>query len=312
MSKPKLSNDNAISLTAAGYGICAHILQHNCEKLYILSKKEAHLDEAQEGLKKYGDTSRVETIQLDLEDLQQTDSVAKDLASRLQRLDCLILNAGLGVGPYEESKNGIDTHMQVNVISQYHLAMILMPLLLKTENSRLCLQSSEFHRIGTSGMYFKDLAEINQDIGPSKLYARTKLAQALQVRALVRRKAKGELGLKPKQGPWINATHPGGVVTDQQDQAVEAYGTLGKIGVMAVRPMMKDPVDEGCRPMLFVATSEEIVKDKIDGEYVVPDRKISDVSKQTKDEELQENVMRLTETVLAEKLGKLPYPTTYV
>lgn len=46
-------------------------------------------------------------------------------------------------------------------------------------------------------------------------------------------------------GPWINATHPGGVNTDQQEQAVEAYGTKGKLGVKAVRPFLKDPVDEG-------------------------------------------------------------------
>ena len=69
-------------------------------------------------------------------------------------------------------------------------------------------------------------------------------------------------------GPWINATHPGGVSTDQQEQAVDAYGTKGKIGVMAVRPFLKDPVDEGCKPALFAATSEDITKEKIQGQYV--------------------------------------------
>ncbi|CAJ2509514.1 Uu.00g145400.m01.CDS01 [Anthostomella pinea] len=292
-----------------GYGITAHILQHNCAKLYLLSKKSEHLSEAQEGLKKYGDVSRIEAIQCDFEDLHQTHAVAKQLSSQINRLDALILNAGLGVGLYNETKDGLDSHMQVNVIAQHHLARALLPRLVATPDSRLCFQASEYHRFGTSGVEFHDVAELNTDVGPSTLYARSKLAQVLLCRALYRRKQAGQLGLAPEKAPWINATHPGGIVTDQQDQAVEAYGTLGKIGVKAVRPFMDDPVAKGCRPMLFVATSDDVVKEGIDGAYVVPDRKVTDVSKQGKDEELQERCWRLVEGILAEKLGPLEYAT---
>ncbi|KAI2603520.1 uncharacterized protein GGS25DRAFT_96758 [Hypoxylon fragiforme] len=97
------------------------------------------------------------------------------------------------------------------------------------------------------------------------------------------------------------------VATDQQDQAVEAYGALGSLMVKAVRPFMKDPVDEGCRPTLFAATSDDVVKEKVDGEYIVPDRKVSDPSNQAKDEELQERCWGLAEGILKEKLGDLPY-----
>lgn len=70
------------------------------------------------------------------------------------------------------------------------------------------------------------------------------------------------------EGPWMNVTHPGGVKTDQQEQAIDAYGTIGKVGVKAVRPFMKDPVDEGCRPALFALTSNDVIKEKIQGQYV--------------------------------------------
>ena len=66
----------------------------------------------------------------------------------------------------------------------------------------------------------------------------------------------------------MNAVHPGGVSTDQPQQAIDAYGTKAKIGVKAVRPFMKDPVDEGCRSGLFAATSEDVVTEKIQGQYV--------------------------------------------
>ena len=290
-----------------GYGICAHLLQHNLAKLYLLGNKEQHLSEAEEGLAKFGDTSKIETVQVDLQDLRQTDRVAKDLASRLTQLDGLICNAGIGVGEYSETADGIDAHMQINVFSQHHLAMTMLPVLQKTPNSRLVLQSSEMHRLGTENEKFESLQEINRDIGATNLYCRTKLAQILLVRAFARRKAQGKLGLRAGEAPYINATHPGAVSTDQPSQAIDAYGMMGKLGVKSVRPFMKDPVDEGCRSALFAATSEDVVKEMIDGQYIVPDRKITDVSKKAKDEELQERCWKLTETVLREKLGDLGY-----
>ena len=130
-------------------------------------------------------------------------------------------------------------------------------------------------------------------------------------------------------GPWVNATHPGAVATDQLEQAVDAYGTVGRIGVKGMKPFMKDPVDEGCRPALFAATSEDIMKEGIQGQYVslvclhqscfsvpaelteppkiVPDRKVTNPSKQAQDEELGENLWRLSEQIIREKLGSVPY-----
>lgn len=297
-----------------GFGICAHLLQHNCAKLYLLGKKEEHIAEAEEGLKKYGDISRVQSMQIELEDLHHTDLIAKQLASELKQLDGLVLNAGLGVGVYNETKDGMDSHMQVNVFAQHHLAMILLPILLKTPESRLVHQSSEFHRMLTSNPSFESLSEINKDVGAMPLYARSKLAQVLLVRFMhgLKSQPDNKLGLAAGKSPFVIATHPGGVVTDQQEQAIEALGTKGKLGVKAVRPFMKDPVDEGCRPALFAATAPEIAAKPIDGKYIVPDCEVTDVSKEAKDSQLAERLWRLTETVLRDKLGELPYPTVFV
>lgn len=248
-----------------GYGIVAHLLQHNPAKIYLLSNKEDHADEAQEALKEWGDTSKVEWRKCNLEDLKQVDEVAKSLAKELGRLDALICNAGLGVGVYNETRDGLDSHMQVNVFSQAHLTLVLLPILQKTPDSRIVHQSSELHRGSDSSMKFESIQEINQDIGATKLYNRTKLAQILFLHQLYSLIKAGKYGqVTDSTGlPWINATHPGGVSTDQQNQAVEAYGTAGKAGVKAVRPFMKDPVSEGCRPALFAATSPDIVKNQI-------------------------------------------------
>ena len=163
-----------------------------------------------------------------------------------------------------------DSHFQVNHLSQFILILTLFPILQSTPNSRLVLQSSESHRSPLSSTKFASLGEINTDLGPNSLYARTKLAQILFVRALDRKMKNNEPGFQsPKHtGPWVNATHPGGVNTEQLEQAVDAYGTKGKIAITAIRPFLKDPEDEGCRSALFAATGEDIVKEGVQGQYV--------------------------------------------
>lgn len=147
---------------------------------------------------------------------------------------------------------------------------MLFPVLQRTSGSRLVLMSSDLHWGCPSSTTCTGVPEINTDIGPTYLYNRTKLAQVLTVRARVQRMENNEPNFQnyQKMGPWINATHPGGVKTDQPQQAIDAYGTMAKIGVNAIKPLMKDPMDEGCRSALFAATSEDVVKEGIQGQYV--------------------------------------------
>lgn len=236
------------------------------------------------------------------------------------------------MGPYNVTKDNIDSHIQVNHIAQFHLIMTLLPLLQKTTNSRLIVQSSEFHRLHMiKNLAFGSVEELNTDIGPQNLYARSKLAQILFIRALLRRKNQGVLGFDAgnnEPGPWLIATHPGGVSTDQPKQAEQAYGLLGQIGVAAIRPFLKDPMSQGCRPALFAATSMDVVTDQLQGVYVsfalinsvrrdwatltlsakiVPDKKVTEPSNEAKDEALGERLWTLTVQILEDKLGHLSY-----
>jgi WW domain-containing oxidoreductase len=70
-----------------GFGIAAHLLQHNPAKIYLLSNKEEHADDAIEELKKFGEPGRVEWIKCNLTNLNQTDEVAKKLKGELKLLD---------------------------------------------------------------------------------------------------------------------------------------------------------------------------------------------------------------------------------
>lgn len=215
------------------------------------------------------------------------------------------MNAGLGVGKYWETTDGLECHFQVNWLSQFHLALKLMPLLQKP-GGRLIFQSSELHRGADARTQFKDVQEINTDIGPTKLYNRSKLALILGMLAIQRRMLSGgdpDVQAKASDKIYVNATDPGAVETPQQEQAVEAYGTVGKIGVMATKPFMKDPVKSGCRSALYAATSLEIEEKGITGKYIVPDTKVTDPSDKSQDVELGEQLWRLSQELIKQKLG---------
>jgi WW domain-containing oxidoreductase len=112
----------------------------------------------------------------------------------------LILNAGIGVNKFAlTDPDNLDSHFEVNMLSQFHLALILLATLKATAEatgrpSRLVLMSSEMHRFSPSSTEFVSVKEINTDVGATELYARSKLAQILIMRKLARRLDRGELG----------------------------------------------------------------------------------------------------------------------
>ena len=114
-----------------GYGITAHLLQHNPEKIILVSHNEEHAAEAQEALEKYGDIDKLEWIQCDLKDLKRTVQVVERLKKE-SRIDAvgwvwncklvrmlmiffikLVCNAGEGVGKYNETVDGLGESQDV-------------------------------------------------------------------------------------------------------------------------------------------------------------------------------------------------------
>ncbi|TGZ76710.1 NAD(P)-binding protein, partial [Ascodesmis nigricans] len=285
-----------------GFGISAHILAHNPGKLYILSRNPSHAATALKDLKKYGDTGKVEWVQCDLGCLKSVDVTARWIRRECPRLDSIIANAGLGVGKFGLSADGIEHHFQVNHLSHQHLILTLLPLLLSTATprspTRITLQSSSLHAYTPPSTRFLSLAEINTDLGPTHLYNRSKLANLLFMRGLLSRR----LDLKEK-GVLVNCTHPGAVRTGQQEQAVEAYGEVTRVLERVVRWGMKDPVEEGCSAALWAGVGEEVGRERVSGVYVTPPNRISQPDRMAGSVELRENLWRLSEELLKEKLG---------
>ena len=300
-----------------GFGIVAHLLQHNASKIILLSNEKEHANAALEDLMQHGDTSRITWQQCNLRSLKQADEVAKKLKVQEQRIDGLMLNAGIGVNKFALTEDGIDSHFQVNMLSQLHLALVLMPNLVANARmnqrpSRIVMMSSEMHKFPPSSCDFSSVQELSTDVGATALYGRSKLAQVLVARELARRLDDGQMGFNnTPRSVIVNATHPGGVNTPQQDQFPAAYGEkIGKMTKKMVRPLMTDPVKHGCRSGLFALTSDEMVEkagEEVQGQYIMPDKKIADVSKKGQDGAMADRLWNLSLGILKEKLGSLDY-----
>lgn len=103
-----------------GFGIVTQLLKNNPAKILLLSQKEEHANLAQEELQKYGDASKVEWVKCNLQDLNEVDRTAKVLKEKERRLDCIIANAGIGVGVYNLTVDGIGTYLLCDPISMLH------------------------------------------------------------------------------------------------------------------------------------------------------------------------------------------------
>jgi NAD(P)-dependent dehydrogenase (short-subunit alcohol dehydrogenase family) len=99
-----------------------------------------------------GVTRRVHFIQLDNARMESVKSFAEVFKKRFNRLDALVLNAGVGYVKREDRRtvDGLDTQFQVNYLAHWLLLQLLTPVLKSTRGARLVCLTSVEHRKGTA------------------------------------------------------------------------------------------------------------------------------------------------------------------
>ncbi len=79
--------------------------------------------------------NKISLILCDLTKLSDVQKAIKEIHSQHDFLDGLFINAGLGYAPERvETEDGMDSHFQVNYLSQFMLTLNLLDLLEKSEN----------------------------------------------------------------------------------------------------------------------------------------------------------------------------------
>jgi NAD(P)-dependent dehydrogenase (short-subunit alcohol dehydrogenase family) len=232
-------------------------------------------------------------LQFDLGDWNQVAQIAFQVSKETDRLDILINNAGRGIMS-QDFVYGVDRHMVLNHMSPVVLTSHLLPLLKKTAEQgntvRIVNQSSNAHVGAPKDVKFASVEELNKDIGPNPLYGRSKLAAILYSKYLTRHLHSTHPRI------LINATHPGVVQTKMSTQDIlEPYPLGGYAMKYGMAPFKKDQF-EGALSTMFAAT----VTDK-SGQYICPPAIVERGSDAANNEELEENLMKLTRQVVQEK-----------
>ncbi|MCB0653989.1 MAG: SDR family NAD(P)-dependent oxidoreductase [Saprospiraceae bacterium] len=182
----------------------------------------------------------VESRKLDLNSLQSVHDFADDFQKSFNRLDILINNAGVMLCPFSQTEDGFEIQMGVNHLGHFALSGLLMPLLKRTEGSRIVVTSSIAHRQGNI-----DFDDINWEKRPyktGKAYGDSKMANLYFAYELAR-KSKNDATL-----PLVTAAHPGYTSTDLQ-----RHSLFWRV----MNPIMGQNVEHGVLPTLRAAIDPE-------------------------------------------------------
>lgn len=174
-----------------GLEACKVLAYCGC-KVYLCSRSisngEAAIEKEikQEGEGKYvvQDTSNIFVKQLDLNSLASVKALADDLNNSLDRIDYLILNAGIMALPaLERTADGLEKQIGVNHFGHFYLTQLLLPKMKKqTFPSRIVSLSSTAKDM--SNLHAKDLQYKERTYKSWEAYGNSKLANFLYARTL--------------------------------------------------------------------------------------------------------------------------------
>ncbi len=204
---------------------------------------------AEENLKELkGD---VQTVLLDLSDLNSISGFADHVLSNFDRLDFLINNAGIMACPETRVGPGWEAQFGVNHMGHFALTKKLMPLLKKHSGTRVISLTSTGHKL--SDIRWDDIQFESEDYDKWQAYGQSKTANALFANALSRR-------LK-ESGGLSFSVHPGGIFTPLQrhlpKEEMVMLGWINEDGSPSelAKQGFKTP-EQGCSTTLWAATSE--------------------------------------------------------
>jgi len=194
----------------------------------------------------------VEMELADLSSLAQTVALAERFAASHDRVDVLVLNAGLLTHEYTATDEGNEVTFATHVLSQFLLTTALRPLLEAAAPSRVVITSS-------GGMYTQplDVAALEPapaDYHGAKAYARCKRAQV----ALAEEWTRHLLGT----GVTVNAMHPGWADTAAIRDALPGFSRL-------VGPLLRTP-GEGADTIVWLAAAPEVAE--VSGQFFLDRR----------------------------------------
>jgi NAD(P)-dependent dehydrogenase (short-subunit alcohol dehydrogenase family) len=202
-----------ILLTGATDGIgleTAKMLAAAGHRLLLHGRNREKLNQVRKGLRALSDDADMESYVADLSRMDEVEKLAQEIASRHEKLDVLINNAGVFNAPSPITADGLDVRFAVNTIAPYLLTLRLLPLF-NAAGRVVNLSSAAQFPVAIDALTGKI------ELSDGAAYAQSKLALTMWSRTMAL-----ELG---DAGPAIIAVNPASMLGSKMVK--EAYGVVG-------------------------------------------------------------------------------------
>ncbi|ORY25357.1 hypothetical protein BCR39DRAFT_544466 [Naematelia encephala] len=226
-----------------------------------MDKAKAALEEIQQQLPKTSNPPNIKLLELDLSSLESVKKAAITFSAESDRLDILMLNAGIMATPPGLTKDGYELQFGTNYVGHALLAKLLLPVLEKTAaipkaDVRVIMLSSYGHTLAPKpeGIRFDTLKTEADDLGAFTRYGQSKLAMVLWARKMAT--------LYPQF--TVVSIHPGTVRTNLMNNAKGTYWALRMMTKVFYR--LIPSVEQGARNQLWASVGKDVQS----GEYYEP------------------------------------------
>ncbi len=244
-----------ILITGATSGIgkeTARELALDGARIILLGRNKAKTLATKKELFAESGNKKIDILIADISSLADVRRAAAEFNKnkRYPRLDILINNAGLVMGPKREvSKDGFEMTFASNHLGHFLLTALLFNKLKKSDAARIINVSSKAH---TTGKFDVANTQLSTGYSSLKAYGNSKLDNILFTQELARRLANRKDKSAMNNNITTNCLHPGVISTAFGQNA----GFLIKSVVSLLRPFMITPAD-GAKTTLHLARSDE-------------------------------------------------------
>ncbi|KAK1760358.1 hypothetical protein QBC47DRAFT_366931 [Echria macrotheca] len=266
------------------------LARHNPACIWLCARGEARAQAAIDDIRAavLDSTTTIKPLDLDLTSFASIKAAARRVLAESDRLDILMLNAGIMATPPGLTAEGYEIQFGTNHVGHALLTKLLLPLVLKTASEHkdvriVVLSSAAFQLSPRQGIMFDTLKTKQEDTHTALRYGQSKLANILFAAEMARRY------------PQITtvSVHPGTVSTN----LANAFGNSSVL----LKPLLwfyfnivATSAENGARNQLWAATAEGVKS----GLYYTPVGNDRGMVGMAKDEELAGKLWEWTEKEL--------------
>lgn len=276
-----------------GKQACLEFARHNPAQIWLAARNLEKAKTAANEIEDKVPGAPIKILQLDLSSFDSVKQAARTFLAESDRLDILMLNAGVMAIPPGLTKDGYEVQFGTNHLGHALLTKLLLPVLEHTSEKansdvRIVSLTSNGHRFGpTEGIRFDTLTTTAETMGAYGRYGQSKLSNILFARQLAK--------LYPKF--TVSSIHPGLVDTTLMYRAEGLPWLLHAIGrfTHTFTPWIYNTPEQGVRNQIWASVAKGVSS----GEYYEPVGVGEKVRPWGKDDKLAQKLWDWTEENLA-------------